>query len=365
MKLAEVSLEGALNIGKEYLENLGVANGKINYFFNKELFEDGFIQSLTDAGVINANKSSKTTAKTTHIHITGPSRFIFYTEEELKTAGGLEDDRISVKLLNANIAHLLFLGKQREMIDFHFTDEVQLLSSHTVKKVSSRGQQVQLSKKSLDGQDFIRFRSGLYADDLLVFLKYKDSQEGYLVLGIPAIKIEHIISPLPGRKLSQVEATSIGAYSVNQDRDREISSLVDLSKATSIRLDRSMRHQKLVRIVAKKLNDLGYKIFEGLIDCLATKVNSEVLIFEMKTLDGTASDEMHQVRDALGQLLYYEFLQIGQFESANKLKIACFESGISDKHRELFVRNGCYVIWLDSTGEIRGETEILKLLGLY
>lgn len=362
--MAEVGVENALVVCRDYLMSLGIQNTQFETVLQPDLFEEGFVQLLTDAVVINANKSPNTTAKTTHIHITGPSRHLFYTDEELRFIGGRDDEEIRVNLLNVNLSHLLFLGAERVVTPFYFDNPLYILSTHTVKKISSRGGQVQISKLKLDGTDFTNFRRGLYPNDLLIFLKYANRQDEYFVMGIPALQMQDLIQKQTHRvrELSTTRAESIGAYSINQDRDREIVSQVDLTQATEKRLDRSMRHQALLRNVANFLENAGYTLYEGMIDCLAEKDQSDVLIFEMKTLDGTATDEMNQVRDALGQLLYYDFLQSGQFEQATKIKFACFEYPISEQHQQLLLRNGCYAIWLEENNHIVGETKSINIL---
>lgn len=356
--MAIVGKEYAIEICRDYLLNLGINEDNLNLILDPDLFKDGFVQNLQKSCIIPKNKPNKND-KTTHIAITGNSRLLFYSENQLKTVGGRDDEHINVDILNVNLAHLLFLNAERIEIPFKFNDTLEIVTSHTVKKISARGNQVQLSKFKYDGERFSDLRKGLYIDDLLVMLKYANSEDSYLAIGVPALEIRDIVPSNYSRQLSSTNAKKIGAYSVDQDRDREVSSAVDLSNATEKRLNRSMRHQALLRKVAVQLESAGYTLYEGMIDCLAANSENTVLIFEMKTLDGTPSDEMNQVRDALGQLLYYDLLQSGQFEKAEKIKIACFEGAISEKHKQLLEQNGCKVIWLDESGEFFGLGEFL------
>lgn len=359
--LAEVGKDNALEICRDYLLGIGIEESLLEQILNAELFEGGFVQNLQKSCIVPKNKPNKND-KTTHIAITGNSRLLFYNEVELKIAGGRDDEQIKVELLNANLAHLLFLNTERVNTPFKFNDKVEIISSSTVKKISGRGNQVQLSKFKYDEDRFLDFRRGLYIDDLLIILKYANKEETYLAVGIPSLQIRELVKPNFSRELSSTDAQTIGAYSINQDRDREVSSKVDLSQATEKRLKRSVRHQTLLRNIASRLQNAGYRLYEGMIDCLATKKGEDVLIFEMKTLDGTPPDEMNQVRDALGQLLYYDFLQSGQFKNDTKIKIACFESEISEDHRVLLMRNGCQVVWMNKDDILDGTKESLEFL---
>lgn len=221
-----------------------------------------------------------------------------------------------------------------------------------------------------DGGYFIKLRQSVLVGDALIFLKYKD-QEELLVLGIPNFNLniqdlnEKEIQSLHKKmnsNLRPVTAKTIGSYRLNEDRERTDTSNMDINNSIDIRLERSMRHHKMVEVLGEILEKAGFLLHEGKVDCLAYKENVDILMFEAKTLNGQVSDEMNQVRAALGQLLYYEVFDTGQYNRQSKIRIAFFESEISQEHIAFLKGNNCYVIWLNGRRIITGEKESLELM---
>jgi hypothetical protein len=123
---------------------------------------------------------------------------------------------------------------------------------------------------------------------------------------------------------------------------------------------RLKRHNTIVRKVAQALEFEGADLFEDPFDCLAC-FPDEGLLIEVKTLDGTPQDEVDRVRDALGQLLYYEsFVTRPLVKKRAVRKVACFESRISDGHIKWLESCDILVIWntdeaFDGTDHAREE----------
>ena len=90
-----------------------------------------------------------------------------------------------------------------------------------------------------------------------------------------------------------------------------------------------------------------------------------MLIFEVKTLDGSHSDEIKQVRAALSQLLYYEEFATNQFINTHKNKIAVFDSKITDCHIQFLNKYGIYVMWLDNTDSLTGNDDVTALINSF
>jgi len=89
-----------------------------------------------------------------------------------------------------------------------------------------------------------------------------------------------------------------------------------------------------VRDVAKYYEDKEADLYENPFDCFAV-LDGDGFLVEVKTLDGTVSDEVKQVRNALSQLLYYESFAINPEMGATTInKIACFEQEPSQSHIE-------------------------------
>ena len=120
---------------------------------------------------------------------------------------------------------------------------------------------------------------------------------------------------------------------------------------------RTKRHNALVRRIAKILELHGASLFENPYDCLGILPKILYLV-EVKSLDGTDSDEMHRVRDALGQLLYYEaFLPVEHINNRTIVKIAFFESKITNTHIQLLRRADIIPIWMSGDALTTGIKE--------
>ena len=120
-----------------------------------------------------------------------------------------------------------------------------------------------------------------------------------------------------------------------------------LAATNKLRADRLRRHNILVRGLATQFAEAGATLHEDPFDILAIFTKAGVLI-ETKTLDGSAPDERERVRDALGQLLYYEgFLTAAVAGKVIIHKLGHFESAISDSHRTWLNYHGIGVVWHD------------------
>jgi hypothetical protein len=132
-------------------------------------------------------------------------------------------------------------------------------------------------------------------------------------------------------------------------------------RARAVRL---RRHNVVVRAFAALFTAAGASIYEDPFDILAIFESAGVLV-EVKTLDGSQPDERERVRDALGQLLYYEgFLTAAVAGGAAILKIACFEQRISDAHRAWLNDHRVAVVWKEND-EFVGDDLASDFLGPY
>jgi hypothetical protein len=137
-----------------------------------------------------------------------------------------------------------------------------------------------------------------------------------------------------------------------------------IAAAIKARGDRLKRHNLLVREFAALFEKAGAKLYEDPFDILALFEELGILV-EVKSLDGSAPDERERVRDAFGQLLYYEgFLTAAVAGEAPIAKIACFESGISEEHRKWLNSHGVGVVW-KSDGKLVGDKLARDFLSAY
>lgn len=114
---------------------------------------------------------------------------------------------------------------------------------------------------------------------------------------------EPVVPPRERTDFKQVTSGEIA-------RDPEISVVssvsIDLSNAIRIRQKRLAEHQEIVRLLAARHEGCDFQLFEGRFDCLATKGDA-ALLYEVKTILGSAVDQEKQTVKGIGQLKYYKF----------------------------------------------------------
>lgn len=94
---------------------------------------------------------------------------------------------------------------------------------------------------------------------------------------------------------------------------------IDLAEAIRIRQRRLAEHQEIVRLLAELNAKQGFKLYEGKFDCLAIKYDT-ALLYEVKTILPTASDEEKQTVKGVGQLKYYKFSIVHKQMGYSKIK---------------------------------------------
>jgi len=105
-------------------------------------------------------------------------------------------------------------------------------------------------------------------------------------------------------------------------------------------------------------------MYEMPFDALVVMQNAGLLV-EVKTLDGTETDERDRVRDACAQLLYYHaFLLPALATRASIRLIACFERQITDDHVRWLNQQNIAVIWEQREG-FAGDALATNFLGRY
>lgn len=377
-----MNLESTKKIIKQYLLSIGVNERFINEQFNNR-FTDSLVLRLPDVCIIKPNRLHGGSSNQTHIHCTGDDMLFFYDEYTLRTVtSSTDDERVKVMLLDANLTHLEAIknarrDKEKEGI-FFIDREISIVSGSTVKKISKRtnqSPQVQISKIRMDDLQFTRLRLNLFSDDRLVFLKYGDEENKYLVIGIPStFENENNISNVKNGEgintetedyvnetnnvylenretsLRGVDIYSIAKYAPEDEKDEtdDEEYTFDLSKGIETRKKRTERHANIVKLVAQILSDKRFNLFEGRIDCLGIRQDSDSIICEVKTLDGSKSDECSQVMKAFSQLFYYEKFHMGQFKGGHTQKVVIFENKISDEHIMFFEQNDILVFWVEN-----------------
>ena len=160
-------------------------------------------------------------------------------------------------------------------------------------------------------------------------------------------------APRTSRPVTPETIARAGTAELHHDPEFEVPINVNpgaAAAANRLRLDRLRRHNLIVQTLAARLAPVGAQLYEDPFDILALIAAVGILV-EVKTLDGTDTDERERVRDALGQLLYYEpFTAAPLAGQATIHKIACFETAISAAHRAWLNRSNIGVIWSVGNG---------------
>lgn len=177
---------------KDYFISIGITSGL--QIFSGDLFEKGIYFKLPNVctfsrctrkeakGIeedIESENASGKTSKQSHIHITGDKMEIFFTRQEIEANVGIDYSPCDVVLSEANIKNLNDLS--------FFEDNLDLIQAITHIKLAIRkneNPQVQLGKKKEDSFAFNKLRNGLYKDDLLIVLKYRNAKKLF-IMGIP------------------------------------------------------------------------------------------------------------------------------------------------------------------------------------
>lgn len=123
------------------------------------------------------------------------------------------------------------------------------------------------------------------------------------------------------------------------------STSIDLADAIRIRQRRLAEHQEIVRLLALLNEQKSFQLFEGKFDCLAIK-EATALLYEIKTILPSASDEEKQTVKGVGQLKYYKFSIVQREMGYGKIKeVLVFSSRPSIGIIEFCSSENISVIW--------------------
>lgn len=120
---------------------------------------------------------------------------------------------------------------------------------------------------------------------------------------------------------------------------------IDIADAIKIRQKRLVEHQEIVRLLALLNDKTGIKLFEGKFDCLAIK-GDKALLYEIKTILESSSDQEKQTVKGVGQLKYYKF-SIAQQQKAltNIREVLVFSQKPDSEIIEFCKSENIAVIW--------------------
>lgn len=160
------------------------------------------------------------------------------------------------------------------------------------------------------------------------------------------------------------QAGTLDTYDEAVDNPKDTPDAETLAKSKEKLLDRLKRHNLIVQRVAEICENNGAELYENPFDCLACFEKTSLLI-EVKSLDGGAIDERERVRDALGQILYYEAFVTEPYAGGRSvIKVVVFESRINEDHADWLRSCSIEPVWLEG-GKFSGNAETVKLLTAY
>ena len=167
-----------IRLVKDYFIDLGYNDLMIDSFFSNEIFRELISIRLANANVMIRNKTDRSSHQT-HIAITGEAIDFFYDQSYFLEMDNKKIDKRVVYVTKSNLQSLANVP-----VEIADTKIIELIKGYvTIGKRTQR--QVQLSKKNSENSEcFNALRLGLYENDLLIMLKYRN-EEGMLALGIP------------------------------------------------------------------------------------------------------------------------------------------------------------------------------------
>lgn len=167
-----------LRLVQDYYIELGYNNLYVESYFSNQNFKEMISIRLANANVMIRNKTDKSSHQT-HIAITGEAIDFFYTEEEFIVMDNKRVDKKKVFVTESNIQYLN--NNPVNISDVYLLDRI----SGYVTLGKRTQKQVQLSKRNSENSEcFNMLRLGLYENDLLIMMKYRN-EDGILSIGIP------------------------------------------------------------------------------------------------------------------------------------------------------------------------------------
>lgn len=170
--------ETILEMIRLYFIDLGYNKKFINIYFSNIKFSELVSIRLANANIVIKNKTDRTSHQT-HIAITGEAINFFYSQNDFFKMDNKIINKEKISVSDANIQQLY-----NEKVQIK--DDMIISLTEGFVTIGKRTQnQVQLSKKnSENSQCFNSLRNGLYENDLLILLKYRE-EKSILAIGIP------------------------------------------------------------------------------------------------------------------------------------------------------------------------------------
>lgn len=167
-----------LQLVKDYYIDLGYNHLFVESYFSNQTFKEMISIRLANANVMIKNKTDRSSHQT-HIAITGEAIDFFYNDREFIEMDNKRVDKQKVFVTESNLQYLM--DKPINIADPRLIERI----SGYVTLGKRTQKQVQLSKRNSENSPcFNTLRLGLYENDLLIMMKYRN-EEGMLAIGIP------------------------------------------------------------------------------------------------------------------------------------------------------------------------------------
>lgn len=135
---------------------------------------------------------------------------------------------------------------------------------------------------------------------------------------------------------------------------------IDYTESIRIRQQRLAEHQEIVRQLGLFCEDRSFALYEGKFDCLST-LEETALVFEVKTILSSMSDQEKQTIKGVGQLKYYKFsivnrqMGYGDIKEflvySQKPQTSLIEFCTSENIKVIWLLDGVFKIYDSNTNE--------------
>ena len=167
-----------IELVQDYFIDLGYSSLYVEEYFSNKTFKELISIRLANANVMIRNKTDRSSHQT-HIAITGEAIDFFYDADVFATMDNKTVEKRKVYVSEQNLVSLNH--EDKSVIDAGLINR--LMGYVTLGKRTQK--QVQLSKRNSENSEcFNTLRLGLFENDLLIMLKYRD-EDAVFAVGIP------------------------------------------------------------------------------------------------------------------------------------------------------------------------------------
>lgn len=167
-----------MELVQDYFIDLGYSALYVEQYFSNTIFKELISIRLANANVMIRNKTDRSSHQT-HIAITGEAIDFFYNASDFQALDNKTVEKRKVYVAEQNLVALN--NQVKPVINSGLIER--LKGYVTLGKRTQK--QVQLSKRNSENSEcFNTLRLGLYENDLLIMLKYRE-EDAMLAIGIP------------------------------------------------------------------------------------------------------------------------------------------------------------------------------------